>query len=248
MLEWSLVEQVQYCFTQLKKKKHTHTKKRPVFSVSDAFAGITPMLQLIRRITADPDDSTKCWLIFANQVSSALWACSSFLASADHCCSAAFPFRPRRTSSWGRNWRRWAGTILAKFTSGSHLTNLHKVRRHSSSPNITHLHSHRSLLDCHLEESPLTSPFTLPLCRIAVEISFSQCNCIYKALITLKTLTERPRTWSREKPWAGPGWYLGASCQGPVWAGQRKEILAVCLFSFRFRANIDGLSGRTWIT
>lgn len=28
------------------------------------------MLQLIRRITADPDDSTKCSLIFANQVSS----------------------------------------------------------------------------------------------------------------------------------------------------------------------------------
>lgn len=33
------------------------------------FKGITPMLQLIRRITADPDDNTKCSLIFANQVS-----------------------------------------------------------------------------------------------------------------------------------------------------------------------------------
>ncbi|XP_040893688.1 NADH-cytochrome b5 reductase 2 [Toxotes jaculatrix] len=29
--------------------------------------GITPMLQLIRRITADPSDNTKCSLIFANQ-------------------------------------------------------------------------------------------------------------------------------------------------------------------------------------
>lgn len=29
--------------------------------------GITPMLQLIRSITADPDDNTKCSLIFANQ-------------------------------------------------------------------------------------------------------------------------------------------------------------------------------------
>ncbi|KAK2841835.1 hypothetical protein Q5P01_012035 [Channa striata] len=29
--------------------------------------GITPMLQLIRRITADPTDTTKCSLIFANQ-------------------------------------------------------------------------------------------------------------------------------------------------------------------------------------
>ncbi|XP_030280558.1 NADH-cytochrome b5 reductase 2 [Sparus aurata] len=29
--------------------------------------GITPMLQLIRRITADPADNTKCSLIFANQ-------------------------------------------------------------------------------------------------------------------------------------------------------------------------------------
>ncbi|MEQ2185011.1 hypothetical protein GOODEAATRI_013795 [Goodea atripinnis] len=30
--------------------------------------GITPMLQLIRRITSDPADDTKCSLIFANQV------------------------------------------------------------------------------------------------------------------------------------------------------------------------------------
>ncbi|XP_009890996.1 PREDICTED: NADH-cytochrome b5 reductase 2 [Charadrius vociferus] len=29
--------------------------------------GITPMLQLIRRITEDPKDSTKCYLLFANQ-------------------------------------------------------------------------------------------------------------------------------------------------------------------------------------
>ncbi|XP_055669426.1 NADH-cytochrome b5 reductase 2 isoform X1 [Falco peregrinus] len=29
--------------------------------------GITPMLQLIRRITNDPKDSTKCYLLFANQ-------------------------------------------------------------------------------------------------------------------------------------------------------------------------------------
>ncbi|NXX87625.1 NB5R2 reductase, partial [Centropus bengalensis] len=29
--------------------------------------GITPMLQLIRRITSDPKDSTKCYLLFANQ-------------------------------------------------------------------------------------------------------------------------------------------------------------------------------------
>ena len=34
-----------------------------------SFSGITPMLQLIRRITADPADNTKCSLIFANQVS-----------------------------------------------------------------------------------------------------------------------------------------------------------------------------------
>lgn len=37
------------------------------------------MLQLIRRITADPDDGTKCSLIFANQVSSVFccWVCGS---------------------------------------------------------------------------------------------------------------------------------------------------------------------------
>uniref|UniRef100_A0A8C2U587 NADH-cytochrome b5 reductase n=1 Tax=Coturnix japonica TaxID=93934 RepID=A0A8C2U587_COTJA len=29
--------------------------------------GITPMLQLIRHITSDPNDSTKCYLLFANQ-------------------------------------------------------------------------------------------------------------------------------------------------------------------------------------
>lgn len=41
-----------------------------LISVSFTITGITPMLQLIRSITADPGDSTKCSLIFANQVSS----------------------------------------------------------------------------------------------------------------------------------------------------------------------------------
>lgn len=31
-------------------------------------SGVTPMLQLIRRISADPSDCTKCSLLFANQV------------------------------------------------------------------------------------------------------------------------------------------------------------------------------------
>lgn len=50
---------------------HMITLKHPLrptlmpFSIS----GITPMLQLIRSITADPTDNTKCSLIFANQVS-----------------------------------------------------------------------------------------------------------------------------------------------------------------------------------
>lgn len=33
------------------------------------FAGITPMLQVIRAIMKDPDDHTVCHLLFANQVS-----------------------------------------------------------------------------------------------------------------------------------------------------------------------------------
>jgi hypothetical protein len=33
------------------------------------FAGITPMLQVIRAIMKDPDDHTVCYLLFANQVS-----------------------------------------------------------------------------------------------------------------------------------------------------------------------------------
>lgn len=37
--------------------------------VSFTLPGITPMLQLIRRISSDPTDNTKCSLIFANQVS-----------------------------------------------------------------------------------------------------------------------------------------------------------------------------------
>lgn len=32
------------------------------------FAGITPMLQVIRAIMKDPDDHTVCHLLFANQV------------------------------------------------------------------------------------------------------------------------------------------------------------------------------------
>ena len=33
------------------------------------FAGITPMLQVIRAIMKDPDDHTVCHLLFANPVS-----------------------------------------------------------------------------------------------------------------------------------------------------------------------------------
>lgn len=33
------------------------------------FAGITPMLQVIRAIMKDPEDHTVCHLLFANQVS-----------------------------------------------------------------------------------------------------------------------------------------------------------------------------------
>lgn len=37
--------------------------------VGGCFAGITPMLQVIRAIMKDPDDHTVCHLLFANQVS-----------------------------------------------------------------------------------------------------------------------------------------------------------------------------------
>uniref|UniRef100_A0A3P8SI11 NADH-cytochrome b5 reductase n=1 Tax=Amphiprion percula TaxID=161767 RepID=A0A3P8SI11_AMPPE len=44
-----------------KKKKFRHV------AMIAGGTGITPMLQLIRRITSDPSDDTKCSLIFANQ-------------------------------------------------------------------------------------------------------------------------------------------------------------------------------------
>lgn len=58
-------------FSQMPSDAHERKKDRVFLTFSLlTFQGITPMLQLIRRITADPDDGTKCSLIFANQVSS----------------------------------------------------------------------------------------------------------------------------------------------------------------------------------
>ncbi|XP_022053039.1 NADH-cytochrome b5 reductase 2 [Acanthochromis polyacanthus] len=49
------------------KKSEPKKKKFKHLAMIAGGTGITPMLQLIRRITSDPSDSTKCSLIFANQ-------------------------------------------------------------------------------------------------------------------------------------------------------------------------------------
>lgn len=49
------------------KKSEPKMKKFKHVAMIAGGTGITPMLQLIRRITADPSDDTKCSLIFANQ-------------------------------------------------------------------------------------------------------------------------------------------------------------------------------------
>lgn len=49
------------------KKSEPQIKKFKHVSMIAGGTGITPMLQLIRRITSDPSDNTKCSLIFANQ-------------------------------------------------------------------------------------------------------------------------------------------------------------------------------------
>uniref|UniRef100_A0A8C6WGF4 NADH-cytochrome b5 reductase n=1 Tax=Neogobius melanostomus TaxID=47308 RepID=A0A8C6WGF4_9GOBI len=49
------------------KKAEPQMKKFKHVAMIAGGTGITPMLQLIRRITADPSDDTKCSLIFANQ-------------------------------------------------------------------------------------------------------------------------------------------------------------------------------------
>lgn len=49
------------------KKSEPKIKKFKHVAMIAGGTGITPMLQLIRRITADPSDNTKCSLIFANQ-------------------------------------------------------------------------------------------------------------------------------------------------------------------------------------
>ncbi|XP_070564043.1 NADH-cytochrome b5 reductase 3-like isoform X2 [Ptychodera flava] len=49
------------------KKSPAVTKKAKKLGMIAGGTGITPMLQLIRHITKDPDDDTECHLIFANQ-------------------------------------------------------------------------------------------------------------------------------------------------------------------------------------
>ncbi|XP_072290981.1 NADH-cytochrome b5 reductase 2 [Eucyclogobius newberryi] len=49
------------------KKSEPKIKKFKHVAMIAGGTGITPMLQLVRRITADPSDNTKCSLIFANQ-------------------------------------------------------------------------------------------------------------------------------------------------------------------------------------
>nr|XP_061812716.1 NADH-cytochrome b5 reductase 2 [Nerophis lumbriciformis] len=49
------------------KKSEPRTFKIKHIAMIAGGTGITPMLQLIRTITADPSDNTKCHLIFANQ-------------------------------------------------------------------------------------------------------------------------------------------------------------------------------------
>lgn len=54
-------------FIQADKKSKPKKKKFRHVAMIAGGTGITPMLQLIRRITSDPSDDTKCSLIFANQ-------------------------------------------------------------------------------------------------------------------------------------------------------------------------------------
>ncbi|XP_008303460.1 NADH-cytochrome b5 reductase 2 [Stegastes partitus] len=49
------------------KKSEAKVKKFRHVAMIAGGTGITPMLQLLRRITSDPSDGTKCSLIFANQ-------------------------------------------------------------------------------------------------------------------------------------------------------------------------------------
>ncbi|XP_066439380.1 NADH-cytochrome b5 reductase 2 [Eleutherodactylus coqui] len=49
------------------KKSEPQTKTTKHLGMLAGGTGITPMLQLIRHITRDPHDDTKCYLIFANQ-------------------------------------------------------------------------------------------------------------------------------------------------------------------------------------
>ncbi|XP_061577178.1 NADH-cytochrome b5 reductase 2 [Cololabis saira] len=56
----------QFAVRANKKSEATVQKIKHVGMIAGG-TGITPMLQLVRRITSDPSDSTKCSLIFANQ-------------------------------------------------------------------------------------------------------------------------------------------------------------------------------------
>lgn len=92
-------------------------------------AGITPMLQIISAVMKDPQDTTVCHLLFANQVRPGrpqlrkfswwwrIW-CWHFLSCVH---------RARKTSCCGRSWRRSRSTTPIASSCGSLWTEHHKV-------------------------------------------------------------------------------------------------------------------------
>lgn len=134
-------------------------------------SGITPMLQLIRRISADPGDNTKCSLIFANQVIiviiiiiiivKMLLVCGFFFLLQ----YLLFLFRQRKTSFWGKSWRRWRRTIQTNWTSGSRWINLHRVRQLFFQLFLAAWSVNRKRLNQHVDKP-----------RMAVEISPVLCT------------------------------------------------------------------------
>ncbi|KAJ0029515.1 hypothetical protein NQD34_004512 [Periophthalmus magnuspinnatus] len=73
------------------KKAEPKIKKFKHVAMIAGGTGITPMLQLVRRITADLSDNTKCSLVFANQVSHfsrlKMYSHKNTKKRADHCGS-----------------------------------------------------------------------------------------------------------------------------------------------------------------
>lgn len=120
-----------------------------------------------------------------------------------------FLFRRRKTSFWGKSWRRWRRTIQTNWTSGSRWINLHRVRQlffqlflAAWSVNRKRLNQHIDKPRMAIEISPVLSTLFTGSSKSRVNVQL--CHCSHYKLI------KRNYLWLKEM--------ATSPCETPQWS------------------------------